>query len=50
MAMPFQTTLTWATEAGLNALADVMFAAVPERGTPFCLGAAALRNGRSMKF
>jgi putative acetyltransferase len=30
MALPFQTTLRWATEADFDALADVMFAAVRE--------------------
>ena len=35
MALPFQTTLRWATEADFDALADVMFAAVREGDSPY---------------
>ncbi len=35
MALPFQTTLRWATEADFDALADVMFAAVREGESPY---------------
>ena len=35
MTLPFQTTLTWATEADFDALADVMFAAVREGESPY---------------
>ena len=38
MALPFQTTLRWATEADFDALAAVMFAAVRE-GEPVYRGA-----------
>ena len=35
MALPFQTTLKWATAADFDALADVMFAAVREGESPY---------------
>ena len=35
MALPFQTTLRWATEADFDGLADVMFAAVREGESPY---------------
>ena len=35
MALPFQTTLRWATGADFDALADVMFAAVREGESPY---------------
>ena len=34
MALRFQTTLRWATEADFDAVADVMFAAVREGDSP----------------
>ena len=35
MALPFQTRLSWATEADFDALGDVMFAAVREEASPY---------------
>jgi len=35
MALPWETTLRWATEADLDPLGDVMFAAVREGESPY---------------
>ena len=58
MALPFQTTLRWATEADFDALAEVMFAAVREGESPYteaqrqawCLSPAAARSGALASF